>query len=87
MRSCSRRKQYVEVVATHYVDGSIRPRRIIMANGLGYEIDEVKNIRQTVMQSTGESVQRYTIQIKNRETFLFYNDGRWFVEMKEGNAV
>ncbi len=87
MRSCSRRKQYVEVVATHYIDGSVRPRRIIMANGLGYEIDEVKSVCQTVIQSTGEAVQRYTIQIKNRETFLFYSNGRWFVEMKEGNAV
>lgn len=28
MKECARRKQYVEVVATHYIDGSFRPRRL-----------------------------------------------------------
>lgn len=33
MISTCRRKQYVEVVATHYIDGGVRPQKIVLATG------------------------------------------------------
>ena len=33
MKDVARRKQYVEVVATHYIDGSVRPQKIVLATG------------------------------------------------------
>ena len=33
MNGPSRRKQYVEVVAIHYLDGSVRPQKIVLAAG------------------------------------------------------
>ena len=36
----ARRKQYVEVVATHYIDGSVRPQKIVLATGPVYEIQD-----------------------------------------------
>lgn len=83
MNSCSKRKQYVEVLATHYIDGTVRPRTIIMASGPVFDIDEVKSVCRAKTQRTGEVALRYTIKIGNHETFLFCDDGRWFVEMKE----
>lgn len=83
MAACSRRKQYVEVLATHYIDGTVRPRTIIMASGPVFEIDEVRNVTRAKTRRTGETALRYTVRIGKKETFLFCDDGRWFVEMKE----
>ena len=33
MKDFVRRKQYVEVIATHYIDGSVRPQIIVLATG------------------------------------------------------
>ena len=33
MKDVARRKQYVEVVAIHYIDGSVRPQKIVLATG------------------------------------------------------
>ena len=40
MKDVARRKQYVEVVATHYIDGSVRPQKIVLATGPVYEIED-----------------------------------------------
>jgi hypothetical protein len=85
MRPCSKRKQYVEVLATHHIDGTVRPRTIILADGPMYEIDEVKSVNRAKTQRTGEVALRYTIKIKNQETYLYDDSGRWFVEMKESS--
>lgn len=84
--NCSRRKQYVEVLATHYIDGTVRPRTIIMASGPTYEIDDGKTVCRAKTQRTGEVAIRYTIKIQGKETFLYNDDGRWFVEMKEAGG-
>lgn len=84
--NCGKRKQYVEVLATHHIDGSVRPRTIIMADGPTFDIDEVKQVTHPRSLRGGELATRYTIKIKNQETFLFCDDGRWFVEMKEGRG-
>ena len=40
MKECARRKQYVEVVATHCIDGSVRPQKIVLATGPVFEIED-----------------------------------------------
>lgn len=79
----SRRKQYVEVLATHHIDGSTRPRTIIMADGPVFEIDEVKSVGRAKTGCTGETALRYRVKIGKTETYLYRDDDRWFVEMKE----
>ena len=83
MRDCSKRKQYVEVLATHYIDGAIVPRTIIMADGPAYQIDQVKRVTRAKTRRTGEVATRYTVQIGKHETYLYEDNGRWFVEIKE----
>ena len=83
MHTHCKRKQYVEVLATHHIDGSIRPRTIILADGPIFDIDEVKHVTRAKTKMTGEVALRYTVKIKNQETYLFQDDDRWFVEMKE----
>ena len=81
MMAEARRKQYVEVVATHYIDGSVRPQKIVLATGPVYEVEDSKEAPRGKARTTGEFARRYIVKIKGKETFLYETDGRWFVEM------
>ena len=74
----------MEVLATHYIDGTVRPRTIIFADGRTYEIDDVKGSVRAEAGRSGEVALRYTIVVRGRETYLYCDSGRYFVEMKEG---
>ena len=82
MTNPARRKQYVEVVATHYIDGAIRPQKIVLATGPVYEIEDSREAAPGKAHSTGELARRYIVKIKGKETCLYETGGRWFVEMK-----
>ncbi len=82
MTNPARRKQYVEVVATHYIDGAIRPQKIVLATGPVYEIEDSREAAPGRAHSTGELARRYIVKIKGKETCLYETGGRWFVEMK-----
>ena len=81
MKDFARRKQYVEVVATHYIDGSIRPQIIVLATGTVCEIEDSREAAPGKAHTTGELARRYVVKIKGKETFLYRDGERWFVEM------
>ena len=71
-------KQHVEVVATHYIDGSVRPQKIVLATGPVFEIEDCREAVRGKARTT-----RYVVKIQGKETYLYETSGRWFVEMKE----
>lgn len=83
MKEYTRRKQYVEVVATHYIDGSVRPQKIVLATGPVFEIEDSREAVRGKARTTGELARRYVVKIHGKETFLYRDGERWFVEMKE----
>ena len=83
MKECARRKQYVEVVATHCIDGSVRPQKIILAAGPVFEIQDSREAAGGKNRATGELARRFVGKIKGKETYLYEASGRWFVEMKQ----
>lgn len=85
MNTLGRRKQYVEVLAIHAIDGSTHPQKITLADGACFDIDEVKNVCHPMTLKIGEAAIRYTIKIGTNETFLYNDADRWYVEMKEPN--
>lgn len=82
MGSEGRRKQYVEVVATHRIDGSVRPQTITFAAGKVYRIDEVKSPALTQAGAMGEVARRYPVRVLGHDTYLYEDDGRWWVLMR-----
>ena len=78
----ARRKQYVEVVATHYIDGGVRPQKIVLATGQVYDVEDSRETSRGKAPTTGEVARRYLVKIKGKETCLYEASGRWFVEMK-----
>lgn len=78
----NRTKKYVEVIADHSEEGSIRPLTIVWDTGVRYEIDKVIEARQAHSLRTGGTGIRFTVRINGQTTYLWYEGPRWFVEAK-----
>jgi hypothetical protein len=76
------RKVFVSVLAEHDTTGHIKPLSITWEDGRVYEIDRILDIRQAASLKAGGTGIRYTCRICGKETFLFDEEGRWFVEAK-----
>ena len=57
---------------------------ILLEDGRKYDIDEVKDKCRAASLKAGGCGLRYTIRIGARDTYLFDEDGRWFVELRTG---
>ena len=66
-------------------EGNVRPLTITFENGKTYTIDRLKERKRAAATKVGGTGIRYTVVIQNRETYLFEDDDRWFVEAK-GNV-
>lgn len=82
MKGQTKRKQYVEVIATNHIDGSVRPQQIIFAAGPIYDIEDVTGPTKIKTSSTHEIANRYAVVINGQDAFLYEDCGKWFVLMK-----
>ena len=85
-------KVYVWVNADFRADGVMLPRVITWEDGEKYGIDKIKDIQQAAAMKAGGQGDRYTIVVRGRQSYLFFerstentgnNIGRWFVERRE----
>ncbi len=76
-------KTYVEVEAKFDVAGRVRPTCVIWEDGRRFEIDRVKDIRQAASLKIGGCGMRYRCEICGRETDLYFEDPKWFVDSVE----
>ncbi|HOO25731.1 MAG TPA: hypothetical protein PKW24_03895 [Clostridiales bacterium] len=76
------RKVYVDVLIRHEKNGKITPLALTWENGEVYEIDRVTQICKAASLKAGGAGLRFTCRIRNRETYLFLEDDKWFVEGK-----
>lgn len=76
------RKVYVGVQLTVSPEGDVRPNTITFEDGTIYEIDRLKYRCRAHATKVGGTGIRYTVVIRGQETFLFEDDGKWFVEAK-----
>ena len=79
------RKVYVGVQLTVSPEGDVRPNTIMLEEGTVYEIDRLKHRCRAHATKVGGTGIRYTVVIRGQETYLFEDDGKWFVEAR-GNA-
>ena len=76
------RKVYVDVILKNDKEGEIRPLSIIFEDDITYEIDRVKSKCRAASTKVGGCGIRYTVMICGKETFLFHEEDKWFVEAK-----
>ena len=75
-------KVYAEVVARFDPEGGLLPQSIRWEDGTVYEIDQVLQVcRAASLKADGACI-RYTVRICNKETYLFLEENRWFVERR-----
>ena len=84
-------KVYVQVTAVFTEDGLMLPRYLVWEDGVRYKIDCVGDIKQAAAMRCGGQGDRYTIYIKGKQSYLYFerscsltgnNLGRWFVERR-----
>ncbi len=76
------RKVYVDVTLKQDKYGSIIPLSVTWEDGKRYEIDRVLDVRRAVSTKVGGVGVRFTVRILNKETYIFNDGERWFVEAK-----
>ena len=81
---CSKcRKAYVSVNLDVDEEGAIQPRLIRWKDGLIFQIDQILYKCRATSKKVGGGGIRYTVMIKGKESFLFHEGDKWFVEAKE----
>ena len=84
-------KVYVAVKTDFTEEGTMLPREITWEDGEKFEIDRVTDIRQAAAMKAGGQGDRYTVRIRGKQSYLFFersanqtgnNIGRWFVERR-----
>lgn len=76
-------RTYVKVVVEYDEAGGVRPLSISWEDGRVFEVDRLLDVRRAAATKAGGQGIRYTCRIRGRETYLFEDNGRWFVEAKD----
>lgn len=77
------RKVFVEVAAVFTPEGQILPRSIRWEDGTTFAVDRVLDVRRAAALKVGGCGLRYTVRIGGRQTYLFLDEDRWFVETND----
>ena len=78
-----REKRYVPVQVRFDTEGNMRPMVIEFGEGQTYAVDRVTDKRRAACQRVGGVGIRYTCMIQGKETYLWFEENRWFVEAKQ----
>lgn len=77
-----RRKVYVDILLKNDKKGSLIPLKIKWEDGKIFDVDKVIHVCNAASTRVGGCGVRYTVMICGKETYLFHEDDRWFVESK-----
>lgn len=83
MQSTGCRKAYISVNVNVDEEGCVHPRYIRWENGLIFQIDQILYKCRAASKKVGGGGIRYTVLIRGRESYLFQEGSKWFVEAKE----
>ena len=78
------KKRYVDVICLNDQGGNLKPLFLIWDDNKKIPIRKVKSICPRASLKAGGSGLRYTCEISGTITrHLFYDRGKWFVEMQD----
>jgi len=79
------KKTYVDVTVRHDKNGKATPLLLVFKDRT-YGIDKVTDVRRAAATKVGGTGIRYSVVICGHPTYLFEDEGKWFVEAKENQA-
>jgi len=74
------KKVFTEVIVRYTMDGEKIPMYILWEDGRKFRVDRVVDSRPAPSLKVGGCGTRYTCVIGGREAFLWYEEGKWYVE-------
>lgn len=75
-------KVFVDVVLMQTKDGQKVPLKVVWSDGRSFEIDRVTDVRRAASLKAGGQGMRYKCRIQGKETYLWLEEDKWFVEGK-----
>lgn len=82
MTEDKRIKAYVNVTVKFKKDGSMIPVSIEWENGKVYTVDRILDVRNAASLKAGGCGMRYLCKIMGTQTYIFFEEDKWFVERK-----
>jgi hypothetical protein len=76
------RKVFVEVIVKYTKNGQKVPITVIWEDGTRYDIDKVVDYKRAASLKVGRQGMRFLCRIRGKDTYLWLEDDRWFVEAK-----
>ena len=76
-------KKYVDMIVRYTEDGQIIPLAVRWSPDQLYEIDRALDVRQAASLRAGGTGIRYLCRIKGQERFIWLEENKWFVDVKE----
>ncbi|HAN20444.1 MAG: hypothetical protein A2Y15_08810 [Clostridiales bacterium GWF2_36_10] len=64
----------------HEIDGRQTPLSIIWEDGRTFEVDRILDVRRAASLKAGGVGIRYTCRIRNKQIYLYDEEGCWFME-------
>jgi len=77
-------KVYVKVAALFHSDGRLQPVAFWWEDGRRYVIDRILDVCRAASLKAGGIGIRYTCMVHGKETYLYFEEDRWFLERKGG---
>ena len=74
-------KEFVKVIVEIDETGKKIPRSLYFEDK-EYIIDRVLEMKNCASFKAGGIGERYKVRIKNSDTYIFFENGKWFVESK-----
>ena len=71
------------VLVRFEANGKMRPMEIEFSEGQKYPVDHILDVRRAACQSVGGVGDRDTCRIQGKESYLWFEKGRWFVAAKK----
>ena len=78
-----RRKQFVDVLAEHKLDGTTIPKEIHLADGRHYDVELARDPFADESWTGSIGCMIYPILVKGSKTLLFDDGSKWYVLMKD----
>lgn len=75
-------KVIVPVRAEFDTEGMLTPISFVWEDGTRYTIDKVLDVRRAASLKAGGAGIRYTCLVRGKQTYLFLDEDRWFMERK-----
>lgn len=77
------KKKYISLIAKFTEDGRVLPSAILWEDGRTFSIDQITDIRKAASLKAGGIGVRYTCLVLGKQVFLYKDEDRWFMEIKD----